>query len=251
MIIKEEIYITPFELTRELHIYIPNNLRKNEKCKVVYMFDGHNLFFDEEATYGTSWGIKETLDDESEPIMIVGIECNHEGNERLCEFSPYDFKDRVWGEVFGRGKDLTDWIVEELKPYIDNKYPTLTDRKNTAIAGSSMGGLMSIYVGMSAYKTIANAACLSPYLPYVYRRLCKDLEKSNVHDSNFYISWGAHECSTHKRLAKYTEQNLNISRILTKKGNIVYPHLYEFQDHSEGSWANETLIWLKEIGFIK
>lgn len=251
MIIKEEVLITPFQLQRELHIYVPDYLKKNQRCKVVYMFDGHNLFSDEEATYGTSWGIKDYLDEAIEPIIIVGIECNHEGNERLCEFSPYDFQDRVWGKVKGRGKELTEWIVDELKPYIDANYPTLVEPENTAIAGSSMGGLMSIYAGISASSTFGNAACLSPYLPYVYRRLYKEIEKSDVTQSNFYISWGAHECSTHRRLAKYSEQNLSIARLLTKKRNYVYPHLYEFQDHSEGSWANETDVWLKEIGFIE
>ncbi|WP_249030522.1 alpha/beta hydrolase [Tannockella kyphosi] len=250
MIIKENMVITPFQLERTIHIYVPDHLEEDQRCKVVYMFDGHNLFNDEDATYGTSWGIKDYLDYHDEPIIIVGIECNHEGNDRLCEFSPYDFNDRVWGKVEGRGKALTKWIVDELKPTIDAKYPTLIQRENTAIAGSSMGGLMSIYVGMSASTTFGSAACLSPYLPYVYRRLYREIEKTDVTNTVFYISWGAFECNTHRRLAKYSEQVLSIARLLTKKRNFVYPHLYEYQDHSEGAWANETAIWMKEIGFM-
>ena len=251
MIIKEDVVITPFRLQRTLHIYVPDDLDEGQRCKVVYMFDGHNLFSDSDATYGTSWGLKRFLDRTNQPIMIVGIECNHEDTQRLWEFSPYDFHDRVWGEVRGRGKELTTWIVTELKPYIDKKYPTRPEREHTAIGGSSMGGLMSIYVGATASDTFGGAACLSPYLPYVYRRLCRDVAKADVTDSNFYISWGAFECANHRRLAKYSEQNLNIARMLTKKGNAVYPHLYETQDHSEGSWANETATWLDELGFLE
>lgn len=251
MIIKEDVVITPFRLQRTLHIYVPDDLEEGQRCKVVYMFDGHNLFSDGDATYGTSWGLKRFLDHANQPIMIVGIECNHEDTQRLWEFSPYDFHDRVWGEVHGRGKELTTWIVNELKPYIDKKYPTRPEREHTAIGGSSMGGLMSIYVGATAAQTFGGAACLSPYLPYVYRRLSRDVEKAEVTDSNFYISWGAHECGSHRRLAKYSEQNLSIGRILTKKGNAVYTHIYENQDHSEGSWANETAAWLIELGFIE
>lgn len=250
MIIKETAVITPFHLARTLHIYIPDDLEPGQRCKVVYMFDGHNLFYDQDATYGTSWGLKRFLDETAEPIMIVGIECNHEKNYRLWEFSPYDFRDRSWGEVHGRGGELTQWIVDELKPYIDGKFPTRPEREHTAIAGSSMGGLMSIYVGTVAYETFGAAACLSPYLPFVYRRLCREVAQSAVTDTTFYISWGAHECHTHRRLAKYSEQNLNIARMLTKKGNPVYVHLYESQDHSEGSWAKESATWLEEIGFI-
>ncbi len=251
MVIKENAYLTPFQLERTLHIYVPDHLQEGQHCKVVYMFDGHNLFFDDEATYGTSWGLKDFLDGVQEPIMIVGLECNHEGNQRLWEFSPYDFHDRTWGEVHGRGKETTEWIVNELKPYIDAHYPTMPERENTAIAGSSMGGLMALYVGAVAPEIFASAACLSPYLPFVYRRLCQEMQNSSATDVTFYISWGAHECNSHRRLAKYSEQNLNIARILTKKGNTVYPHIYEAQNHSEGSWANESPVWLHEIGFIE
>ena len=62
MIIKEEIFIEPFNLSRMLHIYIPDEIKKGERFPVLYMFDGHNLFFDEDATYGKSWGIKNFLD---------------------------------------------------------------------------------------------------------------------------------------------------------------------------------------------
>ena len=251
MIIKETVIITPFQLPRTLHIYVPDDLKAGERCKVVYMFDGHNLFSGRDATYGTSWGLKRFLDTHHQKIIIVGIECNHESNHRLWEFSPYDFRDRSWGEVHGQGGALTQWLVDELKPYIDEKYPTRPEREHTAIGGSSMGGLMSIYVGTVAYETFGRAACLSPYLPFVYRRLCREVERATVTGSIFYISWGAHECGSHRRLAKYAEQNLNIARMLTKKGNQVYTHLYEHQDHSEGSWAKESATWLDEIGFLE
>lgn len=255
MVLKENVFITPFQTSRTLHIYLPDNLKEGQRCKVVYMFDGHNLFFDQDATFGTCWGLKTFLDTanrtQEHPIMIVGLECNHESNHRLWEFSPYDFCDRTWGEVHGLGGVLTEWMVRELKPYIDSKYPTLPQAQHTAIAGSSMGGLMAIYVGTVASQTFGRAACLSPYLPFVYRRLCREVQRAGVTGSTFYISWGAHECSTHRRLAKYSEQNLNIARLLTQKGNVVYPHIYENQDHSEGSWAHESGAWMSELGLLE
>ena len=59
MIIKEEVYITPYQCHRTLHIYKPDDLKEDEKLPVLYMFDGHNLYYDNEATYGKSWGIKD------------------------------------------------------------------------------------------------------------------------------------------------------------------------------------------------
>ena len=55
------------------------------------MFDGHNVFFDEDATFGKSWGMKEYLDNHPRDLIVVGIECNDEGWRRLNEYSPVDF----------------------------------------------------------------------------------------------------------------------------------------------------------------
>ena len=62
MLIKQEIEITPLNETRTVHIYLPDGLARDQKVPVLYMFDGHNLFVDEEATYGKSWGLKDYLD---------------------------------------------------------------------------------------------------------------------------------------------------------------------------------------------
>ena len=70
---------------------MPDTIYKEERLPVLYMFDGHNLFFDDVATYGKCWGIKDYLDKNDGRIIVVGIECNHNGDQRLNEFTPYDF----------------------------------------------------------------------------------------------------------------------------------------------------------------
>ena len=88
-------HITPFGLDRNTFVYLPDGWQTSGKrYPVVYMFDGHNLFFDSTATYGTCWGLKEYMDAHGEAI-IVAPECNHEGNARLEEYSPYDLP-RPW-----------------------------------------------------------------------------------------------------------------------------------------------------------
>ena len=79
------------------------------------------------------------------PLIIVGIECNHSPNHgRLQEYSPHDFTLPKEGKITGKGKITMDWLTHTFKPYIDTHYRTLSDREHTFIAGSSMGGLMSI-----------------------------------------------------------------------------------------------------------
>lgn len=246
MLLKDNILITPLGLERTLHIYLPDSYHPTKKYGVIYMFDGHNLFVDEDATYGKSWGIKKYFDEHDVEVIVVGIECNHEGNKRLWEFSPYDFKDPYWGVVVGQGKIFVKWMKEELKPYIDAKFSTLTDRQHTAVGGSSMGGLMSIYAGIAASDTFSKAICVSPHYKRMYHKLIKDVKNADVNNVDFYISWGNYECGSQRGLAIYTERNLMIVREL-QKGNGVFPHLYVNQDHSESAWENETEIWLKEL----
>ncbi len=251
MVIKETIRMSIYDNTeRMLHIYVPDHLEKEQRCGVLYMFDGHNLFYDEDATYGKSWGLREYLDRTGLPLIVVGLECNHEGNMRLCEFSPYDFQDRHWGTVKASGKQLIRWMIEELKPQIDAFFPTLPDREHTALGGSSMGGLMALYGTACASKTFSRGACLSPFHSHIMGPLIRDLKRKIEPDTRFYLSWGGNECFSKKALATYTEANLKIARTLMPQAE-VYLHLYPNQDHSEASWEKETPIWMKELGLIK
>ena len=93
MIEKFEVLITPFSLKRMIHVYLPDDYYNHqESYPVMYMFDGHNLFNDQDATYGKSWGLKDFMDSYDKKMIIVGIECNHEGNQRLSEYCPYDLE---------------------------------------------------------------------------------------------------------------------------------------------------------------
>ena len=252
MVLKHEIFIEPFGLNRLLHIYVPDNIKEGERFPVMYMFDGHNLFFDSEATYGKSWGIKDFLDNSNTRIIVVGLECNHEGNKRLWEFSPYSFKDKHFGTVKGYGKILIDWMVDFLKPMIDKNFPTLPEREFTGLGGSSMGGLMSVYGTAMRSDIFLMGACLSPFYDHIFKKLVEELSAAEVNSATkFYISWGRYEVHSKKQLAVESEKNLIISRILTFKGVQVFPHLMVEGAHNEASWETENPIWMTELGLIK
>ena len=81
MIEKFDVYIEPFQLWRTMHVYLPKHYYEtDERYPVMYMYDGHNLYNDQDATYGTSWGLSDFLDHYDKPFIIVGMECNHEGH---------------------------------------------------------------------------------------------------------------------------------------------------------------------------
>lgn len=249
MLIKEDVRITPFRLKRTLHIYLPDDLKEGERVPVIYMFDGHNLFLDEDATYGTSWGLSEDLALFGKKIMIVGIECNHKNNQRLFEFSPYIFIDPSFGKIKGKGKTLFKWIVEELKPYIDNKYPTLSSREFTSIGGSSMGGLMALYGGIAHSNTFSKALCLSPYVYHCTKSILADIKKYQIHDNtSFYLSFGSEEVRGKRDLVYYIDRLFAIERDLCEKA-LVKMYIYKNHKHCEAAWRKETKTWLKDLHY--
>lgn len=90
MIVYQDMYYWPSNDIRKLHIYLPNEYdQTNERYPVMYMFDGHNLYHDYEATYGKSWGLESFLDTWDKKMIVVGMECSHRGDERLYEYCPY------------------------------------------------------------------------------------------------------------------------------------------------------------------
>ena len=232
---------------RTVYVYIPDEYIEDTKSKypVLYMLDGHNVFFDEDSTYGKSWGMGVFLSTNPMPIIIVAIESNrNEGNERLREYSPFTFEDPVFGKVIGRGRTTINWIVNELKPYIDENYPTMTDRETTFIAGSSMGGLLSIYALMNYNHIFSRAAALSPSLwtsPWKVERL---INNSNTEDGTvLYMDYGSEEL----RSRDMGHTLSSITAKLIDKGVFVTTRIVPWGDHSEGSWEKQIPYFLSNI----
>ena len=249
MVIKFKRMCTPFKEERMIHMYLPDNYdRSNQVYPVMYFFDGHNLFFDEDATYGKSWGLKTFLDGWDKDIIIVGIECSHHGNDRLSEYSPYDISNPYWGDIKGQGELTMDWIVNELKPYIDDHYPTLTGRKYTGIAGSSMGGLMGVYAGIHYNQYFSKLGCISSAIGMVWDDMYQEAINASLDpDTKFYLDWGSEEAGDKNGLARATDHNLTIAHIITEKGAQAYPKIVVGGSHNEASWEKEVPIFMNYL----
>ena len=151
---KLQIPTLPTKKPRRLYIYLPRDYEvSGMRYPVMYMFDGHNVFYNSHATYGKSWGMKEFMTRTRLPLIIAAIECNHEGDRRLNEYAPWDVKIPKGRILEGRGELTMDWLAGPLKQMIDSEYRTLPERENTLIAGSSMGGLMALYA-VTAYNEV-------------------------------------------------------------------------------------------------
>ena len=196
MIIKRDFIYTPNGKNRPLHIYLPDDYeRSGMRYPVLYFFDGHNLFFDEDATYGKCWGLKTFLDGWDKKMIVVGIECGHDGQERLSEYLPYPAdKETRFSAFEPMGKETMEWIINDIKPAIDKVYRTIPFRECTGIAGSSMGGLMSLYAAVHYNRWFSKAGCVSTAMGFCMGPVMEDLETSVISaDTRVYLSWGTKE----------------------------------------------------------
>lgn len=236
------------EEERNIYVYVPDDFEEDETLRfpVLYMFDGHNVFYDEDATYGKSWGMKGYLDATQTPLIVVGVECNHTPDgARLSEYSPYSFRTPKTGSIEGRGRDTMEWIVRTLKPMIDEQYPTLLGRYDTFIAGSSMGGLMSLYAVMQYNHVFSRAAALSPSVWVAPRRLEKLLRDAPIRpDTVVYMDYGSREMSHHAdMLRRYT----TVARLLLERGVHLTSRIVPNGNHNEASWERQIPFFINTL----
>ena len=163
---------------RDVLVYLPPGYarEKHRRYPVLYLHDGQNLF-DGATSFipGQEWRVDETAQSliESraiEPVIIVGI--YNTGKERVDEYTPSaDPKIKMGGkaELYGR------LIVEELKPFIDSHYRTKSDAKDTGLGGSSLGGLVTMYLGLRYPNVFGKLAVVSPSVWWDNRRILGDV----------------------------------------------------------------------------
>lgn len=186
-ILDSAFYIPQLGVKRRVWIYLPTSYQnKKLKFPVMYMHDGQNLFDKTTSGYG-EWGVDEILDSISKAThkesIIVGID--HGGVDRLIEYNPYDSK-------FGKGKGnaYLDFIVNNLKPYIDEHYRTIKSKGSTGITGSSMGGLISFYAAIKYPKTFGVAGVFSPAF-WIASQLYNEVENTSANKkTKFYFLAG-------------------------------------------------------------
>lgn len=159
-IMDEAFYMPQLDRERRIWVYLPPDYDNSEdNYPVIYMHDGQNLF-DTYTAFAGEWEVDETLNalfDQGYFVpIVVGID--NGGEERINEYTP-------WPNVQyggGQGSLYIEFIVETLKPFIDENYRTLPGRESTAIWGSSLGGLISHYGVLKYQEVFSKAGIYSP-----------------------------------------------------------------------------------------
>ena len=240
----EEAYEVPhLNATRKISALLPHDYYQTEKrYPVLYLQDGQNLF-NPLAPYG-DWAIDKSMAKLAEQGLndIIIIAIDHGENERIIEYLPY-YHPR-FGE--GKGNFYIQFMIEKLIPYINNHYRTLTDFEHTGIGGSSMGGLISFYAGLSNPGVFGKMMVFSPSL-WISKEIFKHTKSFKpLKESKIYLYAGGQESKEHLPNVQRLEKLLR-KKIL--KGYNIDFHLSinEMGNHSEVHWREEfpqAVKWL-------
>lgn len=225
--------------TRRIWIYLPKSYEalKGKSFPVLYMQDGQNLF-NQNVANGPEWKIDECLDSiqkaGGKECIVVGID--HGGDKRMTEYNPYD--NEKYGK--GEGKLYADFLAKTLKPYIDSKYRTLKDAGHTYIAGSSMGGLISLYTLMQ-YPTVFGAVGVFSPAFQLAPAMGSDLAAAKwTVQPRFYFYAGAKESD-----AMVPDMDKVIGVVEKKAQYDLRRSYYPLGQHNEDYWSREFVDFYK------
>ena len=233
-----DIFSPELKVQKKIWVYLPKDYADSDKkYPVIYMHDAQNLF-DAKTSFAGEWEVDETLNKMNAQLIVVGIE--HGNEKRLDELTPY--KNEKYGG--GNGTNYVDFIIKTLKPKIDSVYRTKSNAKNTAVFGSSLGGLISFYAAIQHPEVFGKAGIFSPsfwFSDEIYT-LMENAEKTKA---KIYFMAGDSESEemVHdlKKMETLLYRNrcycLNLNKTLIVKGG----------EHNEKLWREnfeEAIKWL-------
>lgn len=227
---------------RRIWIYLPPNYSTSEKnYPVLYMHDGQNVF-DRFTSFSGEWEVDESLNrlfgEGDEGIIVVAID-NGAGN-RLNEYTPWANPQYGGGE----GSAYVDFIIETLKPFIDNNYRTRPERDYTGIMGSSLGGLISMYAAIEHQDIFSKAGIFSPSFWFSDEAYTHVSTTGKEQDMKIYLLAGEQESES-------MVPDLNAMYNTLRNAGFEESELFITTDsdgqHSEWYWAREfpdAYTWL-------
>jgi predicted alpha/beta superfamily hydrolase len=226
---------------RKLWVFVPPgyDADKSARYPVLYMHDGQNLF-DDATSFAGEWQADETAtklihEGKIRPILIVGIENTA---ARGDEYTPTRYDDEG-----GRGQDYARFVLTEVKPFIDRTYRTNPSREATGIAGSSLGGLISLYIAKTYPDTFGKCGAVSPSLWWDHEKLLHELESDRAwtKGAKVWIDTGTAENSDTLKSATQVMDCRALASLLQRAGLKENQDYLYFEDpgaaHNEAAWA--------------
>jgi predicted alpha/beta superfamily hydrolase len=232
---------------RDILVYLPPSYpTANRTYPTLYMHDGQNLF-DAATSFAGEWRVDEALEELAEDdieAIVVGVP--NTGVNRLQEYSP--FRDARFGG--GRASDYVNFIVDTVKPLVDDAFRTTGEREATATIGSSMGGLISLYAFFERPDVFGAVGAVSPSVGFARGALIGYMERARFVGGRIYLDVGTNEGRPRERdplqlrhhPGEYVQMVRDARDLLVRKGyregrDLLYVE-EEGAVHNEAAWAD-------------
>lgn len=259
---------------RMVRVWLPENYNPAQKYQVLYAHDGQMLW-DAELTWNKQeWKLDENLsgllkENKIKPTLVVAID--NAGKNRHAEYFPQKpfeslpapkqdslyalyrskeqvlFNDKIYSDQYLK------FLVEELKPFIDQNYSTYTDAAHTFILGSSMGGLISMYAECEYPEVFGGAICMSTHWPGIFASENNPIPAAfqnylknhlpNPKNHKFYFDYGTETLD--KMYEPYQLEADQIMKSKNFKKRNWQTLKFKGEDHSEKSWSGRLSIPLE------
>ncbi len=230
---------------RDLIIYLPEAYddEPDRRFPVLYMHDGQNLFDRATSAFGIEWGADETAqklirEHRVEPLIIVGI---YTEANRLEELT--DTYSTTYG-AGGKARLYARFLVEEVKPFIDKTYRTKPDRQNTGVGGSSLGGLVSLFLIEKYPDVFSRCAAVSPTLLWcdgaLVQRWKQEQAQRPLKRTKFWVDLGSRESVPNSSSGGYLNSVRSLVEVFKENG-LQEGTDYQFvvtegAEHNEAAW---------------
>ncbi len=230
---------------RKLIVWLPPQYDTDTTARypVLYMHDGQNLMNAKTAAFGVEWGVDETAErlveaGMMEPVIIVGV---YNTEDRIPEYT--QVPTAQYGG--GRADDYGRLLVEVVKPLIDSTYRTKPEAQYTGVAGSSLGGLVSMYFGLTHSSTFTRLGVVSPSVWWADRDIVTRVNNLSAKlPLRIWLDIGTNEEATAAESQQTVDDTRALRDALTAKGWALDSDLKYFEAegarHNEAAWAVRT-----------
>lgn len=244
---------------RRIRVVLPDEYHETDMSyPVLFMFDGQNLFDVADSFAGTVWGVQDALEaqmlsDQAAPMIIIGIDNKSDG--RLDEYGPWPFQSEQHSSN-GGGKVFAEYFIKDLIPELENRFRISKSPKERFLAGSSMGALITAYIG-TTYKDSFSSLGIFSISSWVSEKEFLDMLKTEGDFSNtrFFIQVGTEEVREEEtgkvdymESQKYIENTLNFIKAAAGRGACMERmsiHMGAGKTHNEAAWASYMDAFIK------
>ncbi|MFU8843509.1 MAG: alpha/beta hydrolase-fold protein [Bacteroidales bacterium] len=242
IVMDESFFIPQLNRNRRIWLYLPPDYETTTKhYPVLYMHDGQNLF-DLATSFAGEWEVDETLnalfDLGKEVPIVVGID--NGGIHRINEYTPWINPQHGGGE----GDLYATFIVETLKPYIDQNFRTKPEREFTGVMGSSLGGLISHYIGLKYQDLFSKAGIFSPSFWFSDSSFVFAYETGKQNAIRYYMMGGTNESGSLVQEMNQMKDTLNAAGFSDEE---IFLKVVQGGQHNEYLWRTQFKVayeWL-------